>query len=94
MINANVVNGRHFPEQEMVRLFHGTCLAVRAMHEPDSDPQGLLGDGVDYCMTRSTGQDPAAAQQDLIDDDDVDAALAARIAAAAVVDGSLCPQFR
>lgn len=33
MINANVVNGRHFPEQEMVRLFHGTCLAVRAMHE-------------------------------------------------------------
>ncbi|KAF9048772.1 other/NAK protein kinase [Panaeolus papilionaceus] len=32
-INANVVNGRHFPEQEMVRLFKGTCLAVRAMHE-------------------------------------------------------------
>ena len=33
MINANVVNGQHFPEQEMVRLFKGTCLAVRAMHE-------------------------------------------------------------
>jgi serine/threonine kinase 16 len=32
-INANVVNNRHFPEQEMVRLFRGTCLAVRAMHE-------------------------------------------------------------
>ncbi|KAF8150874.1 other/NAK protein kinase [Crassisporium funariophilum] len=32
-INANVVNGRHFPEQDMVRLFRGTCLAVRAMHE-------------------------------------------------------------
>ncbi|KAF8813357.1 other/NAK protein kinase [Phlegmacium glaucopus] len=33
VINANVVNGRHFPEQDMVRLFRGTCLAVRAMHE-------------------------------------------------------------
>ncbi|PPQ83093.1 hypothetical protein CVT25_003797 [Psilocybe cyanescens] len=32
-INANLVNGRHFPEQDMVRLFRGTCLAVRAMHE-------------------------------------------------------------
>jgi len=32
-INANVVNNRHFPEQEMVRIFRGTCLAVRAMHE-------------------------------------------------------------
>ncbi|KAK7463464.1 Serine/threonine-protein kinase env7 [Stygiomarasmius scandens] len=31
-INANVVNGTHFPEQEMVRLFKGTCEAVRAMH--------------------------------------------------------------
>jgi len=27
------VNGRHFPEQDMVRLIRGTCLAVRAMHE-------------------------------------------------------------
>ncbi|KAF8969143.1 other/NAK protein kinase [Flammula alnicola] len=33
VINGNVVNNRHFPEQEMVRLFRGTCLAVRAMHE-------------------------------------------------------------
>ncbi|KIM36166.1 hypothetical protein M413DRAFT_449359 [Hebeloma cylindrosporum] len=33
VINANVVNNRHFPEQDMVRLFRGTCLAVRAMHE-------------------------------------------------------------
>ncbi|KAJ7261724.1 other/NAK protein kinase [Mycena haematopus] len=31
-INANVVNGTHFPEQEMVRLFKGTCEAIRAMH--------------------------------------------------------------
>jgi serine/threonine kinase 16 len=32
-INANVVSSRHFSEQEMLRLFRGTCLAVRAMHE-------------------------------------------------------------
>ncbi|KAJ7762028.1 other/NAK protein kinase [Mycena maculata] len=31
-INANVVNGTHFPEQEMMRLFKGTCEAIRAMH--------------------------------------------------------------
>ncbi|KAF9007561.1 other/NAK protein kinase [Cyathus striatus] len=31
-INANVVNGRKFSEQEMLRLFKGTCEAVRAMH--------------------------------------------------------------
>ncbi|KAG6828541.1 hypothetical protein H0H92_007619 [Tricholoma furcatifolium] len=32
-INANVVNRKHFSEQEMLRLFRGTCLAVRAMHD-------------------------------------------------------------
>ncbi|EIW84239.1 other/NAK protein kinase [Coniophora puteana RWD-64-598 SS2] len=31
-INANVVNGSHFPEQDMVRLFKGTCEALRALH--------------------------------------------------------------
>jgi len=38
-INANVVNGRHFPEQEMVRLFKGTCEAVRAMHSYRPSPR-------------------------------------------------------
>ena len=32
-INLNVVNGKHFREQDMVRLFKGTCEAVRAMHD-------------------------------------------------------------
>ncbi|KAJ2922351.1 hypothetical protein H1R20_g14735, partial [Candolleomyces eurysporus] len=32
-INANLVNNRHFSEKDMLRLFRGTCLAVRAMHE-------------------------------------------------------------
>ncbi|KAF7327977.1 Pkinase-domain-containing protein [Mycena kentingensis (nom. inval.)] len=31
-INNHVVNGTHFPEHEMVRLFKGTCEAIRAMH--------------------------------------------------------------
>ncbi|KAF7791206.1 hypothetical protein EIP86_002219 [Pleurotus ostreatoroseus] len=32
-INANCINGTHFPEKEMVKLFKGTCEAVRAMHD-------------------------------------------------------------
>ncbi|KAI0733669.1 Pkinase-domain-containing protein [Fomitopsis betulina] len=32
-INANSINGTHFSEQEMLRLFKGTCTAVRAMHD-------------------------------------------------------------
>jgi serine/threonine kinase 16 len=32
-INANTVNGSRFSEKEMVRLFKGTCDAVRAMHD-------------------------------------------------------------
>ncbi|CAL1716456.1 unnamed protein product [Somion occarium] len=32
-INANLINNSHFPEKEMLRLFKGTCEAVRAMHD-------------------------------------------------------------
>ena len=32
-INANVVNRTSFSEKEMLRLFKGTCDAVRAMHD-------------------------------------------------------------
>ncbi|KAG1737277.1 protein kinase [Suillus lakei] len=31
--DANVVNGKHFPEQDMIRMFKGTCEAVRAIHD-------------------------------------------------------------
>ncbi|KAH8117862.1 other/NAK protein kinase [Phellopilus nigrolimitatus] len=31
-INAHLINGTHFSETEMLRLFRGTCEAVRAMH--------------------------------------------------------------
>lgn len=31
-INANVMNRKQFSEREMLRLFKGTCEAVRAMH--------------------------------------------------------------
>ncbi|KAF9451923.1 protein kinase [Macrolepiota fuliginosa MF-IS2] len=41
-INANVVNGNHFPEQEMVRLFKGTCEAVRAMHDYRPSPRSAV----------------------------------------------------
>ncbi|GJE94777.1 Pkinase-domain-containing protein [Phanerochaete sordida] len=32
-INANSINGTHFSEKEMLRMFKGTCEAVRAMHD-------------------------------------------------------------
>ncbi|KAN0065593.1 Serine/threonine-protein kinase env7 [Thecaphora frezii] len=32
-ISAHVVRGTRFGEKEMLTLFHGTCLAVRAMHK-------------------------------------------------------------
>lgn len=32
-INAHSIDGAHFSEQEMMRLFRGTCEAVRAMHD-------------------------------------------------------------
>ena len=32
-INAHSINGTRFPEKEMVRLFKGTCEAIRAMHD-------------------------------------------------------------
>ncbi|TFK49971.1 Pkinase-domain-containing protein [Heliocybe sulcata] len=31
-INANLINNSHFSEKDMLRLFKGTCEAVRAMH--------------------------------------------------------------
>ncbi|KAK1216236.1 Serine/threonine-protein kinase env7 [Marasmius sp. AFHP31] len=31
-INSNVVNNTHFSERDMLRLFKGTCEAIRAMH--------------------------------------------------------------
>jgi len=32
-INAHSINGTHFPEKEMIKLFKGTCEAIRAMHD-------------------------------------------------------------
>ncbi|KAG6851130.1 hypothetical protein H0H93_001010 [Arthromyces matolae] len=37
-INANVVNRKHFSEKDMLRLFKGTCLAIRAMHDFHARP--------------------------------------------------------
>jgi len=67
-INANVVNSRHFPEQEMLRLFRGTCLAVRAMHEyrpatPRSAAEAASGSG-------ASGPNGKAPQQHDDEEDD------------------------
>jgi len=38
VISANAVNGTRYPEKQMLSIFHGTCLAVRAMHLHQSGP--------------------------------------------------------
>ncbi|KAI6042574.1 protein kinase [Pisolithus marmoratus] len=38
-INSNVINGNHFSEKEMLRIFKGTCEAVRAMHDYHTNAQ-------------------------------------------------------
>lgn len=32
-INTHSMNGTHFPEKEMIKLFRGTCEGIRAMHD-------------------------------------------------------------
>ncbi|KAH9481754.1 Serine/threonine-protein kinase ppk13 [Psilocybe cubensis] len=69
-INANVVHGRHFPEQDMVRLFRGTCLAVRAMHEyrPTTPRSAAAAKNL-----KSTSTGKARANENDADDEDDDA---------------------
>ncbi|GAA5825003.1 hypothetical protein JCM3770_001829 [Rhodotorula araucariae] len=38
VISANAVNGTRYPENQMLSIFHGTCLAVRAMHTHQAGP--------------------------------------------------------
>jgi serine/threonine kinase 16 len=66
-INANVVNGTHFSEREMLRLFKGTCLAVRAMHDHHEVAQPATT-SVPNGTAKSSENRPKASQDD--DDDD------------------------
>jgi serine/threonine kinase 16 len=68
-INANVINSTHFPEQDMVRLFKGTCLAIRAMHDyraPVSQPQTSSSDSA----SRPNPPPPQEGHEDEDDDDE------------------------
>ncbi|GAA5853877.1 hypothetical protein JCM5353_003719 [Sporobolomyces roseus] len=38
IISSHLVNGTHYPESQILSIFHGTCLAVRAMHQHKSGP--------------------------------------------------------
>jgi len=71
-INANVVNGRHFPEQEMVQLFRGTCLAVRAMHEyrPTTPQSAVAAKKAAAAASSRNGKSKQQQQQHDEDDDD------------------------
>ncbi|KKA30225.1 hypothetical protein TD95_004778 [Thielaviopsis punctulata] len=40
MINANLVNGTHFPERKLMHLFLGVCRALKAMHQYNGPRSG------------------------------------------------------
>ncbi|TFK75173.1 Pkinase-domain-containing protein [Pluteus cervinus] len=70
-INANVVNGTHFPEQHMVRLFKGTCEAVRAMHSYRA-PVKAGARPSNQAQSSSSSNANAPAEEESEDDDDDD----------------------
>ncbi|RYP23112.1 hypothetical protein DL765_001367 [Monosporascus sp. GIB2] len=81
IINANLVNHTRFPERELMRLFLGTCRALRHMHhyrgppaarsermEAGNDPQGGGEDGVGGGPARKTKRNRAGAAADADDE--------------------------
>ncbi|KAI0043832.1 protein kinase [Auriscalpium vulgare] len=68
-INSNVSDGTHFPERQILRLFKGTCEAIRAMHTYRA-PAGHAS------SSSRSGPSPAAprgrAQNQSDDEDDED----------------------
>jgi serine/threonine kinase 16 len=68
------VNGSHFPEHEMVRLFKGACLAVRAMHDyravKNSNSNGVGTQSTPALSQPESG--PSAGGEDEDDEPDVE----------------------
>lgn len=58
-INSNLINGSQFPEKEMVRLFKGTCEAIRAMHDYRA-PVGSASNPVPSRQNQSSSSRPKA----------------------------------
>lgn len=69
-INAHSINGTHFPEKEMVRLFKGTCEAIKAMH----NHRAPVGSGQNQLSPNASGTPRLSGEQrrPSIDDDDDD----------------------
>lgn len=73
-INTHSLNGTHFSESEILRLFKGTCEAVRAMHEFRGQLKKDAANGHrDAPSQMSSSSKPQHLRDD--DDDDVDHAF-------------------
>lgn len=62
-MNANSINGTHTPEKQMLELFRGACLGVRAMHDyrassSSSAPSSLNPNPSGPSMSRSRSPMP------------------------------------
>ncbi|KAI0805987.1 kinase-like domain-containing protein [Irpex lacteus] len=68
-INANSINGTHFSEKEMLRLFKGTCEAEDEMFpQPEGDAEG----GYSYHGPSSrSASAPLISKQSTLDDDEL-----------------------
>ncbi|EMD31340.1 hypothetical protein CERSUDRAFT_119907 [Gelatoporia subvermispora B] len=63
-INANTINGTHFAEAEMVRLFKGTCEAIRAMHDYRAPLGTTSRENQSSSARRLSGEQPARHSED------------------------------
>lgn len=67
---AEQVNGTRYPEREMLHLFLGTCLAVRAMHKHVSGPQASYPPSASSPSSSKRGAIRAGGDSTEEDDDD------------------------
>ncbi|KII85212.1 hypothetical protein PLICRDRAFT_166831 [Plicaturopsis crispa FD-325 SS-3] len=72
-INTHVVNGTRFAEREMVRLFGGVCVAVRALHTYRVSGSGAAAKSGPARGKDARGKAKPKEEEDEEDDDDDDA---------------------
>lgn len=61
IINANAVNGTHYPELSALLAFHGTCLAVQALHTGRSGSSATASSSAAHGLASESEYPPALA---------------------------------
>lgn len=61
VINAHAVNGTSYPELDALRAFHGTCLAVQALHSGRSSGSGTASGSASHGLVGASEYPPQLA---------------------------------